>query len=324
MRERVSLENRLSGHSAKVAATLVLSLSLFGCIDKDEPSPAETLPAPTAEPSGPRVIPTAPSRSASESPQPPVEVTPSGEPSPIETLDPEPEPEPTIPIEQPDPLPITPTEPPTEMSPSTSSQAIDCMVERCIALTFDDGPGPYTEQLLDYLDDYDAKATFFLVGSRVGTYSDEANQIHERGHQIGNHSWDHDDLTAKGPEAAAEDIQRTNQEILDVTGVEAEIMRPPYGATNDSVIKAVDMPEILWSVDTEDWRHHDSNYVANYVEEHVNRGDIVLMHDIHETSVEAVPEILESLTEDGYEIVTVETLLGDDLETGRYNQQDLG
>lgn len=321
MRERVSLENRLSGHSAKVAATLVLSLGLFGCVDKDEPSPAETLPTPTAEPSEPQVIPTAPSRSTAESPQPPVEVVPSEEPSPT----PSPEPEPTVPIEQPEEpgLPIKPTEPPIEMSPSKDSRAIDCMAKRCIALTFDDGPGPYTEQLLDYLDDYDAKATFFVVGSRVDEYSGVANKIHERGHQIGAHSWDHDDLTNKGPEAIAEDTRQTNQAIFDATGVEVEVMRPPYGATNNSVVTAVDMPQILWSVDTEDWRHHDSDYVANYVKDNASRGDIILMHDIHETSVEAVPEILESLTEDGYEIVTVEALLGDDLGTGRYNQQNL-
>lgn len=316
MKEQMSLENRLGGHSAKVAATLVLSLGLVSCAQESAPEPIETTTSTATETPEAKQIPTAPTDRVTEKPLPPIEYTPSPA---------EPEPEPTIPVEEPteSTLPIKPTEPPMEMSPGKNSQAVDCMVKKCIALTFDDGPGPYTEQLLDYLDDYDAKATFFVVGSRVGEYDDVAKQIHQRGHQIGAHSWDHDDLTSKGSEGVIDDTTRTNQAIFDATGVEVEVMRPPYGATNNSVVRAVDMPQILWSVDTEDWRYRDSDRVAEHVKDSVGRGDIVLMHDIHKSSVNAVPEILESLTEDGYEFVTVDTLLGDDLEVGRYNQQDV-
>jgi peptidoglycan/xylan/chitin deacetylase (PgdA/CDA1 family) len=100
-------------------------------------------------------------------------------------------------------------------------------------------------------------------------------------------------------------------------------MRPPYGSTSQAIVNAVGMPEILWSVDTEDWKYPDSDYVANYVLDHATRGDIVLMHDIHPTSVDAVPRILDGLQAKGYQLVTVDTLLGGTPATGKYFQQDL-
>ncbi len=213
-----------------------------------------------------------------------------------------------------------PTE--TEQPPTPSTDAVDCLVQKCIALTFDDGPGPYTEQLLEDLSEHNAKATFFWVGNRVANYADVARDVRDDGHQIGNHSWAHDDLTVKGASAAANDIARTNTEILDNTGVMPDVMRPPYGATNQSIVNAVDMPEILWSVDPEDWKYRDSDYVANYVINHADRGDIVLMHDIHQTTVNAVPRILDALQSEGYKLVTIDTLYGGSLNSQRYFSQD--
>ncbi len=197
------------------------------------------------------------------------------------------------------------------------------MVERCIALTFDDGPSQYTERLLGYLKKHGAKATFFLVGTQVQKYPEVVRDIRNDGHQLANHSWNHDDLTMLGSTAAAEDIARTNRLISDISGVTPAIMRPPYGATNSAVIDAVGMPEILWSVDPRDWAfdRRDSEIVADDVIDKSDRGDIVLMHDIHKTTVDAVPRILDTLISRGFRLVTVETLLGGDLSVGKYSRQ---
>jgi peptidoglycan/xylan/chitin deacetylase (PgdA/CDA1 family) len=215
------------------------------------------------------------------------------------------------------PPPITTIETPAPPPPS----AIDCMVERCIALTFDDGPGPYTEQLLRTLADHNTHATFFMVGTQVQSYPDVVRDIAAQGHQLGNHSWNHDQLTALGAQAAADNITRTNNLITETTGVAPRVMRPPYGETNQSTINAVGMPEIIWSVDPEDWKYRDSDYVADHVIRHADRGDIVLMHDIHQTTVNAVPRILDSLQSQGYTLVTIDTLLGSNLPVGKYSSQ---
>lgn len=205
--------------------------------------------------------------------------------------------------------------------PPDHSGAIDCMVQRCIGITFDDGPGPYTDQLLQTLAAHNVRATFFMVGTQVQRFPEVAKDVASAGMQIGNHSWNHDDLTTLGASGAAADITQANDLIEQTTGVRPELMRPPYGSTNSSIVNAVGMPEILWSVDPEDWKYRDSDYVANYVSAHAERGDIVLMHDIHQTTVNAVPRILDNLQAQGYTLVAVDTLLGTSLPAGKYSQQ---
>lgn len=209
----------------------------------------------------------------------------------------------------------------TEVPPVPPVGAVDCLVQKCIALTFDDGPGPYTNQLLDELAAHNVKATFFMVGTQVENYPDTVRRIRDEGHQLGNHSWNHDQLTTKGAAAAADDIHRTNDLIAETTGVTPEVMRPPYGSTNQSIINAVGMPEILWSVDPQDWKYRDSDYVREHVISNAHRGSIVLMHDIHKTTVNAVPGILDTLQSEGYQLVTIDTLLGSNLPAGKYSQQ---
>ena len=126
-----------------------------------------------------------------------------------------------------------------------------------IALTFDDGPGPYTAHLLDILDQYGAKATFFLIGSKVSAQADVLRRMHARGHQLGNHSWSHPELPKLPIDQIAGEIDRTNEAIRQATGVKPSILRPPYGAVNGVVleqIRARGMSSILWSVDTRDDR----------------------------------------------------------------------
>ena len=184
---------------------------------------------------------------------------------------------------------------------------------KVIALTFDDGPGPYTAQLLDILDQHGAKATFFLIGSKVSGQANVVRSIHARGHQLGNHSWSHPELPKLPVGQIAGEIDRTNDAIKQATGVTPTVMRPPYGAVNGTVLEQLrlrGMSSILWSVDTRDWADRNSDIVCSRAVAGARPGAIILMHDIHQTSVGAVPCILSALKQQGYSFVTVQGLLG--------------
>ena len=184
---------------------------------------------------------------------------------------------------------------------------------KVIALTFDDGPGPYTAQLLDILDQHGAKATFFLIGSKVSAQADVLRRIHVRGHQLGNHSWSHPELPKLPVDQIAGEIDRTNEAIKQATGIKPTVMRPPYGAVNSAVLEQLrlrGMSSILWSVDTRDWADRNSDIVCSRAVAGAHPGAIILMHDIHQTSVGAVPCILSALKQQGYSFVTVQGLLG--------------
>ena len=203
------------------------------------------------------------------------------------------------PAEKPKPAPAAPT--PT-------------VANKTIALTFDDGPGPYTEKLLDILDKYDAKATFFLIGSKVSGQASVVRSIQARGHQLGNHSWSHPELPKLSVDQIAGEIDRTNEAIRQATGVKPSILRPPYGAVNGVVLEQLrlrNMSSILWSVDTRDWADRNSQIVCSRAVAGARPGAVILMHDIHPTSVNAVPCILNSLKQQGYSFVTVQNLIGD-------------
>ena len=184
---------------------------------------------------------------------------------------------------------------------------------KVIALTFDDGPGPYTAHLLDVLDQYGAKATFFLIGSKVSSQANVVRSIHARGHQLGNHSWSHPELPKLPVDQIAGEIDRTNNAIEQATGVTPAILRPPYGAVNGVVLEQLrlrGMSSILWSVDTRDWADRNSDIVCSRAVAGARPGAVILMHDIHQTSVSAVPCILSALKQQGYSFVTVQGLIG--------------
>jgi len=184
---------------------------------------------------------------------------------------------------------------------------------KVIALTFDDGPGPYTAQLLDILDQHGAKATFFLIGSKVSARADVLRRMHSHGHQLGNHSWSHPELPKLPVDQITGEIDRTNDAIKQATGIKPTILRPPYGAVNSAVLEQLrlrGMSSILWSVDTRDWADRNSDIVCSRAVAGAHPGAIILMHDIHQTSVNAVPCILSSLKQQGYSFVTVQGLIG--------------
>ena len=207
-----------------------------------------------------------------------------------------------------------PPEPKPAPKPAPAVQApAPTTGNKVIALTFDDGPGPYTAHLLDVLDQYGAKATFFLIGSKVSSQANVVRSIHARGHQLGNHSWSHPELPKLPVDQIAGEIDRTNDAIKQATGVTPAILRPPYGAVNGVVLEQLrlrGMSSILWSVDTRDWADRNSDIVCSRAVAGARPGAVILMHDIHQTSVGAVPCILSALKQQGYSFVTVQGLIG--------------
>lgn len=177
-----------------------------------------------------------------------------------------------------------------------------------VALTFDDGPGPYTDRLLKCLKENRASATFFLVGSSVERYRDTVKKAYEMGCEIGNHSWNHPQLTQLDQAALASQISGTNQAIRSVTGHNPTLLRPPYGAYNSTVAAAAGMPLVLWEIDTLDWKTRNVQSTIQSVMSNVKDGSIVLMHDIHLPTVEAAESIIPQLKAKGYQLVTVSEL----------------
>ncbi|SJZ61761.1 Peptidoglycan/xylan/chitin deacetylase, PgdA/CDA1 family [Marinactinospora thermotolerans DSM 45154] len=194
--------------------------------------------------------------------------------------------------------------------------SVDCSApdSKCVALTFDDGPGERTPELLDALAEHDARATFFLTGGPVREHPTTVRRQYAEGHEVANHTVTHPDLTTVSSGKVTSELATVNALIRRETGYDVDLMRPPYGATNDSVAevsKELGLAEIIWSVDTNDWKDRNADIVAKRAVENVQPGSIILMHDIHSTTVDAVPEILKRLEEQGYTMVTVSQLLGD-------------
>ncbi|WP_017624425.1 polysaccharide deacetylase family protein [Nocardiopsis chromatogenes] len=188
---------------------------------------------------------------------------------------------------------------------------LDCDRVPCVALTFDDGPGEHTGRLLDAMDRYNAKGTFYLLGMLAGEFPDLAARITGEGHEVGAHSWKHDDLAGKSASGVSDDSVRTAEAIEKATGEWPQTMRPPYGSFNATTKRSVGAPLVLWDVDTMDWKVRDAGKVADTALEQTRPGSIVLMHDIHGTTVDAVPDILKGLHAKGFHFVTVSQLFSD-------------
>lgn len=179
-----------------------------------------------------------------------------------------------------------------------------------VALTFDDGPDPdVTTRILETLKKYDAKATFFMLGSRVEYYPEIAKMVQESGHELGNHSWTHPDLTKASGEKVYDEIHRTSKIIEEVTGEKPYSFRPPYGAFNDFVMEQADLPIALWDVDTLDWQHRNSQQLLASVQDSVREDSIILMHDIHPSTADGLDAVMAYLQDNGYTFVTVSDIV---------------
>ncbi|SDH27366.1 Peptidoglycan/xylan/chitin deacetylase, PgdA/CDA1 family [Sinosporangium album] len=208
---------------------------------------------------------------------------------------------------------IQPAWPATRRSATFRPRLLNCTMLKCVALTFDDGPGKLTRRLLDDLAARQAKATFFVVGRMIEADGpDTLRRMVAEGHELGNHTWDHPSLPSLSRAGVKSQMVRTQKAVSAAVGVKMQIMRPPYGATNDSVavsMRDLGLAQILWNVDTVDWRDRNPAVVFKRAVK-APPGSIVLMHDIHKTTVEAVPPMLDALLAKGYTFVTVSELYG--------------
>ncbi len=204
-------------------------------------------------------------------------------------------------------------------APAAVPDTPNCLVVRCVALTFDDGPIADTRRLLGILASAGVKATFFDVGEMAAQSPDAVRAELAAGHEVGNHSWSHPQLTRLSDGQVGDQVDRTAQELASIDGLHPMLFRPPYGAVNGRVralLAAQGDPVILWSVDTLDWLHRNADSVYRRAVEGARPGSIVLMHDVHPTTIDAVPRIIAELTRRGYTFVTVSELYGGSLEPG--------
>ncbi|MYQ53037.1 Peptidoglycan/xylan/chitin deacetylase, PgdA/CDA1 family [Streptomyces sp. AmelKG-A3] len=191
--------------------------------------------------------------------------------------------------------------------------SVDCRKAKCIALTFDAGPGEDTPHLLDVLKEKKVPATFFLLGkNHVLKHPDTVRRIEEEGHEVANHTWSHEILTDKKPDEIRAELEKTQDAIAEITGKKPRLMRPPQGRTDDTVSgisKELGLSQILWSTTAKDYSTNDSALIRKRTLDQADRDGIILLHDIYKGTVPAVPGIIDALRKDGYTFVTVPQLM---------------
>jgi peptidoglycan/xylan/chitin deacetylase (PgdA/CDA1 family) len=207
-----------------------------------------------------------------------------------------------------------------ETAPAESPQAVsnragtvDCAKAKCVALTFDDGPGPYTGKLLDILRKDRARATFFVVGSNAAAQPELVKRMSAEGHLVGNHTWDHKDLSKQATSRIADSLGRTEDAVSTTIGQRPALVRTPYGAVSQAVrdvVTELGLVLVDWDIDVKDLLADKAGDIADLAVRKAHPGAIILMHDIHRETVDAVPDILKRLRGKGYTFVTVPELYG--------------
>ena len=181
---------------------------------------------------------------------------------------------------------------------------------KVVALTFDDGPNPATtNQALDTLSKYGIKATFFVLGKNVSGNEGILKRMKADGHVIGNHSWSHPVLSKLSLDDAKKQITDTEDALTKVLGSSSKLMRPPYGAITDDIRNSLDLSFIMWNVDSLDWKSKNEAAILTEIQREVKNGSIILMHDIHAETVNALPKVIDYLKGQGYDFVTIPDLL---------------
>ncbi len=196
---------------------------------------------------------------------------------------------------------------------SLKEGVVDCRRLKCIALTFDAGPGKDTPRLLDMLKEEKVQATFFLLGkNHVMKYPDVVRRIAAEGHEVANHTWTHKILTDQDPDGIRTELARTQDAIARLTGRKPTLMRPPQGRTNEDVSRIceeLNLAQVLWSATAKDYSTTDSELISDRILDAASRDGIILLHDIYRGTVPAVPRIVTELKKRGYTFVTVPQLL---------------
>lgn len=181
--------------------------------------------------------------------------------------------------------------------------------ESYVALTFDDGPWPETtERLLDGLAERGAKATFFLIGEQIEPMRETVQRMQAEGHQIGNHTFTHADLSRGALSDRIEEVAQTDAALCALLGEDTYWLRPPWGFLDRTMAETVEVPMVYWSLDTEDWQRLDADAVAQEIVAHACDGEIILLHDPYASSVDAALRAIDALAAQGYRFVTLEEL----------------
>lgn len=181
-----------------------------------------------------------------------------------------------------------------------------------VALTFDDGPSIYTKQILATLRENNARATFFVVGNRIANHRKTIQQAKSQGCEIIGHTWSHPSLTKLNQKQIRDQLVRTNQAINQVVGYTPRYFRPPYGSSNSQVrqvARELGLSLVNWSVDPQDWKSRNSKKIYSAIMNNVKDGDIILCHDLYESTAEAMKKVIPALIKQGYQLVTVSELL---------------
>jgi len=210
----------------------------------------------------------------------------------------------------------------------TRADNLSCSVVKCVALTFDDGPGPYTDRLLQVLKDADAKATFFLIGNKVAANPAGAKRVADAGMEFGNHTWEHPNMTTIPPEDIAGQFSKTNDAIAAATGRAPSLWRPAGGLSNDLVRQTAGkfgLAEILWDVIPFDWINDSNTAATRYMlMTYIKPGSVVLFHDTYSSTVDLVYQFIPVLKANGYRLVTVSELLGPRAPGSTYGGRENG
>lgn len=177
-----------------------------------------------------------------------------------------------------------------------------------IAITYDDGPSIYTPEILDVLKENNSVATFFVLGCQVHANGDTLNRMIEEGNQVGNHTYNHKKLTTISDEELYKQIQGTDDLVYMATGYTPKVMRPPYGTTSEELNKKIQKPIIQWSIDTRDWENRNAGMIVENILKDVKDGDIILMHDLYDSTVEASETVIPELIKRGFQLVTIDEL----------------
>jgi peptidoglycan/xylan/chitin deacetylase (PgdA/CDA1 family) len=194
---------------------------------------------------------------------------------------------------------------------SVDGDWVDCSITPCVALTFDDGPGPYTPEILAILDEFEVSATFYPVGGQITAWPGMLSLVIDAGHDIGNHTMTHPKLSELGTSDQRDELASLDSLVVEEVGILPGSFRPPFGdIPAGGIADSHQRPVVMWSVDSLDWRKRTAKAIVDEVLADVGAGDIILMHELYQRSVDALPEILAGLEERGLTVVGVPELLG--------------
>jgi peptidoglycan/xylan/chitin deacetylase (PgdA/CDA1 family) len=211
---------------------------------------------------------------------------------------------------------------------NASGGSVDCAKDKCVALTFDDGPTPYTDRLLKILDDADAKATFFMIGNKVAANPAGAKRVADAGMEIANHTWEHPNMTTIPAQYVPDQLSKAQDAITAATGQTPNLWRPPGGLTDpavDAVAKKDGLAGILWDVIPFDWINDSNTDATRYMMmTQIKPGSVVLLHDVYSSTVDLVEQFIPVLKANGYHLVTVSQLLGPRAPGSVYGGRDNG